>query len=625
MMLNTQPSEIHYWKPEAAMEENFAFSRQELVCEQAENTSRNAVLGALNKVLESNEFRQSIRLSRFLRFTVEQMLQGCGSNLKEYTIATEVYGRKADFDPAQDTIVRSEARRLRRKLDDYYQREGQSDDIIICFRPGSYVPSTRRKSTLETPSSSITQKLKPVTCPFRGEMLVVVKPMLSPAGDNQASALALELSDEIILKLMRTPGIRVARSSFGEQQQSIAEVAAAKITIDGTVRTAKDQIGVTVRASSGGGLVLWSQRFDTFSKLDESIGLCEAVASATVTRLSPAGALPGGCVTHDAYLAYAEALAAESLIETASIPSISMALERFEALAARVPGYARAYSGIAQCCILLIESGFGCWRELAAKGKRACFTALSLDSGEARAHSALGCFAAQEWDWKRAEECFRAALRLEPQSITHRHLSQFLLARGRFEESWQHLQLAGKIDPFSMQQRLLEARSFCCSHLSQTPDHHYNWIKEEGPVPIELMLLRASSEKRRSGGLKTRAIPEWIQDSCLSDGPTCIASLAEMFSLHHAEDKARVLIAKAGLIQEGSSISRFRQALLAFSVQDRPLGLRLLVDSWQNREPELYWLSVDPRFDHIRDTDEYIAIRNALFHDEMVASATTVL
>lgn len=624
MTLTAQQSGVQYCKPEAIIQENLALSWQEPVRDKVESTSRDAVLGALNRVLESNEFRQSVRLSRFLRFTVEQMLQGCGSNLKEYTIATEVYGRKADFDPGQDTIVRSEARRLRRKLDDYYQREGQGDDIIICFRPGSYIPSTRWKSALETASSSVAQTLTSVTCPFQDELLIVVKPMLSHPGDNQAAALALELSDEIILKLTRTPGIRVAWNSFEEQKQSTAEMATSKITIDGTVRTAKDQVCIMVRASSCDGLVLWSQRFDTFSKLDAPVNLCEAVASATVTRLSPTGALPRGYVNRDAYRAYAEVLAGESLFESASISSISAALERFEALAARVPGYSRAHLGIAQCCISLIEGGVGCWRDLAAKGKRACLTALSLNPGEARAHSALGCFAAQEWNWRQAEECFRAALRVGQQSITHRQLSQFLLARGRFDESWQHLQLASKMDPFSMQQRLSEARLSCYGHLSETADLQHQWLKEDGPVPIELTLLRALSERRRNSTLKTKAMTEWIQDYSVSDGPTCVASLAELLSLRDAEDKARVLIVKAGLMQEVSTISRFRQALLAFSVQDRALGLRLLAESWRHREPELFWISVDPRFDHIRDTDEYISIRNALFRDETITSAVPV-
>jgi hypothetical protein len=78
-------------------------------------------LRGLARVLDSPLFVQSTRLSRFLRYAVEQMLSGQGESLKEYSIGTHAYGRKADFDPSQDTIVRTEARRLRRKLKEYYE------------------------------------------------------------------------------------------------------------------------------------------------------------------------------------------------------------------------------------------------------------------------------------------------------------------------------------------------------------------------------------------------------------------------------------------------------------------------------------------------------------------------
>jgi hypothetical protein len=57
-------------------------------------------------------------------------LKGLEENLKEYTIGIEAYGRKADFDPSQDTIVRTEARRLRGNLKEYYEAEGISDLLL---------------------------------------------------------------------------------------------------------------------------------------------------------------------------------------------------------------------------------------------------------------------------------------------------------------------------------------------------------------------------------------------------------------------------------------------------------------------------------------------------------------
>ena len=50
----------------------------------------------------------------------------------------EVFGRGEAFDPRTDTIVRVQARRLRSKLKDYYDAEGQTDPIVIELPKGHY-------------------------------------------------------------------------------------------------------------------------------------------------------------------------------------------------------------------------------------------------------------------------------------------------------------------------------------------------------------------------------------------------------------------------------------------------------------------------------------------------------
>ena len=91
---------------------------------------------------------QSDRLARFLRFAIENALAGNTDVLKEYVIGTEVYDRKPPYHPSQDSIVRTEARRLRAKLKDYYESEGKQNPVFIYFRPGTYVPLFRRNESL---------------------------------------------------------------------------------------------------------------------------------------------------------------------------------------------------------------------------------------------------------------------------------------------------------------------------------------------------------------------------------------------------------------------------------------------------------------------------------------------
>ena len=107
------------------------------------DVSNHAIREQLLRMLDSPIFVHSHRLSRFLRFTVETTLAGQAGILKEYLIGTEVYDRKPPYHPSVDSIVRSEARRLRNKLKQYYESVGKDDSVFIYYRPGGYAPVFR--------------------------------------------------------------------------------------------------------------------------------------------------------------------------------------------------------------------------------------------------------------------------------------------------------------------------------------------------------------------------------------------------------------------------------------------------------------------------------------------------
>lgn len=97
-------------------------------------------LEQLEKVLQSRTLQNSESLKAFLRFVVEKTIADRDALLKEYTIATEVFGRNSDYDPRIDSVVRVQAGRLRTKLQEYYTTEGKSDQIIIDLPKGHYHP-----------------------------------------------------------------------------------------------------------------------------------------------------------------------------------------------------------------------------------------------------------------------------------------------------------------------------------------------------------------------------------------------------------------------------------------------------------------------------------------------------
>ena len=101
------------------------------------------VRNQLGNILASESFSLSDRLSRFLRFIVEHVLDGKTEPLKEYVIGVEVFDKDQSFDPRVDSIVRVEAGRLRTKLKEYYGEEGRSDPVRIELAKRGYVPVFR--------------------------------------------------------------------------------------------------------------------------------------------------------------------------------------------------------------------------------------------------------------------------------------------------------------------------------------------------------------------------------------------------------------------------------------------------------------------------------------------------
>lgn len=107
---------------------------------EMERAELDAVLQALTR---------TPRLAKLLSFVAEHYFEGRTEEITEYNIATEVFGRsKTTFDPSQDSIVRVEAYRLRKRLREYYTTEGSDHELEISLPSGSYTPSFGSRSAL---------------------------------------------------------------------------------------------------------------------------------------------------------------------------------------------------------------------------------------------------------------------------------------------------------------------------------------------------------------------------------------------------------------------------------------------------------------------------------------------
>jgi hypothetical protein len=97
-----------------------------------------AYLDQIEKITQSQVLRKAESLCRLLRYLANHSLAHPGAALKEYQIATEVFGRPRNFDPQSDSAVRVQAGRLRVKLLDYYAHEGATDPVVVEMPTGSY-------------------------------------------------------------------------------------------------------------------------------------------------------------------------------------------------------------------------------------------------------------------------------------------------------------------------------------------------------------------------------------------------------------------------------------------------------------------------------------------------------
>ena len=94
----------------------------------------------LHTVLQSHLFARSPTLSHLLSYLCEKKFSGESDQIKEYSIALDVFDRQDNFDQDGDSIVRVQANRLRKRLSEYYASDGARDPLRITIPVGQYVP-----------------------------------------------------------------------------------------------------------------------------------------------------------------------------------------------------------------------------------------------------------------------------------------------------------------------------------------------------------------------------------------------------------------------------------------------------------------------------------------------------
>jgi hypothetical protein len=108
------------------------------------DVSADEVRQQLDRLLAHELFRHSKRYPTFLRYIVEQTLEGSHVALKERTIGVVVFGRPPEYDTAGDPVVRNTASEVRKRIVQYYASELHKNEVAITLPVGSYIPHFQR-------------------------------------------------------------------------------------------------------------------------------------------------------------------------------------------------------------------------------------------------------------------------------------------------------------------------------------------------------------------------------------------------------------------------------------------------------------------------------------------------
>ena len=116
---------------------------------QVSKDGREAYAQLVRDVLASRTFSKSARLSELLSYICRVTLDGKSAQLNEQQIGIQVFGRSPSYNAADDSIVRSQARLLRQKLEEYFEHESPHTCEVITVPKGRYVPVFSRRELMK--------------------------------------------------------------------------------------------------------------------------------------------------------------------------------------------------------------------------------------------------------------------------------------------------------------------------------------------------------------------------------------------------------------------------------------------------------------------------------------------
>ncbi len=291
--------------------------------------------------------------------------------------------------------------------------------------------------------------------------MIAVLPLKNLSAEPESDYFVDGLTDEIIRNLAVVQGLQVRSSTssfaFKDKPRNVPEVGqqlGVNLVVEGSVLRAGNKLRVIAQlVQVRGDVPLWSGRFDR--ELKDIFAIQDEISRAIVNKLRLT--LGRGQRRYDTDLdTYDLYLKARGMVGKER--QAAAAVELFQQVIARDPGFAPAYAGLVDAYAYISNhirsqpsSSTPMLEDALPLMRQAAMKALEVDELLAEAHAAMGTVYARELDWNNAQKSFQRALELNPNltRIHREYAVSTLVPLGRLDEAQQLLEQALALDPLS--------------------------------------------------------------------------------------------------------------------------------------------------------------------------------
>ncbi|HOB02703.1 MAG TPA: hypothetical protein PKJ50_14200, partial [Casimicrobium huifangae] len=402
-------------------------------------------LKALHAIETSALFSQSARHRKFLRHLIECWARHDLAQLREISLGVTVFGRaSATFDPARDSIVRVEARRLRARLARYYANEGAHDAVQITLAPGSYIPGFQHSNAA---AERVAAGIADVDLILRSDGDSDWQDVMDELRSFLAGVLGISVSEELTTNTVDERsryGVTLERMRSDDAVEAAIALRLVPPAADQRFDKAPPTIVLPVPCTARDAACSVGHRLG-YSLLGFGLaaGWCPQAPAVTPRYLDDE-------VSRDRYHR------AELAFRQRSIAGYDTAMKIYESLLDDGVERAEIHAGLARCCVALAGMIAMPVREAMPLAREHAELALALDADCGAAYCVVAQVAnLHDRQWDTALRHYLHGIQRCPRHAPIHHGFAFaLMYRGDFDLADRAFQTAIMLDPFDLQMRI---------------------------------------------------------------------------------------------------------------------------------------------------------------------------